>query len=56
MFQLNENENQQTNIFIASWDIEYAIATFMPEDFHSKTSIQDFTGQATIFHKEFQIV
>jgi hypothetical protein len=49
MFQLNENENQQTNIYIASRDIEYAIATLMPEDFHSKTSTQDYNGTSYYF-------
>jgi hypothetical protein len=49
MFQLNENENQQTNIYIASRDIEYAIATFMTEDFHSKTSTQDYNGTSYYF-------
>jgi hypothetical protein len=49
MFQLNENENQQTNIYIASRDIEYAIATFISEDFHSKTSTQDYNGTSYYF-------
>jgi len=48
-FQLNESENQTTNIYIGSRDIEYVLATFLPDDYYSKISTQYWNGTSYFF-------